>query len=203
MSCCCRPSWHPACCFRAQPLASPAGPCPPHQDLPPTPSCPPHRAAAGSVEPDNFTPARIFTSIAYFALMRFPLIFLPFALVQLSNALVSMRRLTTYFMLEEREDMVEHGEQPGAAGCRGEGAQAWAWAGAGAVAGVGPGLACPGRRLAGMQKRSEASWGMLTALASRPCSSTGQCLHSAAAPWHQHRRRHQHHCPALRCRRAD
>jgi len=36
----------------------------------------------GSVEPDRFTPARIFTSISLFALMRFPLIFLPFALVR-------------------------------------------------------------------------------------------------------------------------
>lgn len=35
----------------------------------------------GSAEPDSFTAATIFTSIAYFSLMRFPLIFLPFALV--------------------------------------------------------------------------------------------------------------------------
>jgi ABC-type multidrug transport system fused ATPase/permease subunit len=35
----------------------------------------------GTVVPSSFTPANIFTSIALFALMRFPLIFLPFALV--------------------------------------------------------------------------------------------------------------------------
>ena len=38
-------------------------------------------AVYGSVEPDSFTPATIFTAIAYFGLMRYPLIFLPFALV--------------------------------------------------------------------------------------------------------------------------
>ncbi len=38
-------------------------------------------ATYGTVQPDDFTPATIFTSIAYFGLMRFPLIFLPFALV--------------------------------------------------------------------------------------------------------------------------
>jgi ATP-binding cassette, subfamily C (CFTR/MRP), member 1 len=67
----------------------------------------------GSVEPQNFTPAAIFTSIALFALMRFPLLFLPFALVQLSNALVSMRRLSQYFLLEERIEAVIEMETPG------------------------------------------------------------------------------------------
>lgn len=33
--------------------------------------------------------------------------------VQLTNALVSMRRLTSYFMLEEREDYVQHVQEPG------------------------------------------------------------------------------------------
>lgn len=63
-------------------------------------------AVYGTVKPEAFTPAAIFTSIALFGLMRFPLIFLPFALVQLSNALVSMRRLTGYFMLEDRVEEV-------------------------------------------------------------------------------------------------
>jgi hypothetical protein len=36
----------------------------------------------GTVVPSSFTPASIFTSISLFALMRFPLIFLPFALVR-------------------------------------------------------------------------------------------------------------------------
>ena len=70
--------------------------------------------AYGAAAPEDFTPANIFTAISLFALMRFPLIFLPFALVQLANALVSMRRLTQYFMLDERDDdLVEEGEAPG------------------------------------------------------------------------------------------
>ena len=39
--------------------------------------------AYGSVEPDAFQPANVFTAISLFAIMRFPLIFLPFALVRL------------------------------------------------------------------------------------------------------------------------
>lgn len=45
--------------------------------------------------------------------MRFPLVFLPFALIQMANALVSMRRLSAYFMLEERSDEVAQLEGPG------------------------------------------------------------------------------------------
>jgi len=41
-------------------------------------------AVYGAVVPNEFTPANIFTAIALFALMRFPLIFLPFALVSIS-----------------------------------------------------------------------------------------------------------------------
>lgn len=65
------------------------------------------------MSPDSFTPASIFTSIALFGLMRFPLVFLPFALIQLSNALVSMRRLSGYFCLEERSEQVELLDHPG------------------------------------------------------------------------------------------
>ena len=39
-------------------------------------------AAYGSAAPNSFTAPHIFSAIAYFAIMRFPLIFLPFALVQ-------------------------------------------------------------------------------------------------------------------------
>ena len=39
-------------------------------------------AAYGSAAPTEFTAPRIFSAIAYFSLMRFPLVFLPFALVQ-------------------------------------------------------------------------------------------------------------------------
>jgi hypothetical protein len=104
-------------------------------------------AAYGSAEPNNFTPNHIFSAIAYFSIMRFPLVrpqnlaeqsgvdepsrilvlpwhrasrtnrspqsdfpatqvFLPFALVQLGNAMVSMRRLNQYLVMEERTDEV-------------------------------------------------------------------------------------------------
>ena len=68
------------------------------------------------MSPDSFTPASIFTSIALFGLMRFPLVFLPFALIQLSNALVSMRRLSAYFCLEERSEEVQRLDHPGELG---------------------------------------------------------------------------------------
>jgi len=67
----------------------------------------------GSVEPDAFQPANVFTAISLFAIMRFPLIFLPFALIQFANALVSMRRLTQFFMLEDRKEVIEDKETPG------------------------------------------------------------------------------------------
>lgn len=41
-------------------------------------------AVYGSVDPAGFTAPRIFASIALFAIMRFPLIFLPFALVEVT-----------------------------------------------------------------------------------------------------------------------
>ena len=61
----------------------------------------------GTVNPDQFTASSVFTSIALFALMRFPLIFLPFALIQLANALVSMRRLSIFYLQENRQENVE------------------------------------------------------------------------------------------------
>ena len=42
-------------------------------------------AAYGSAAPNSFTAPHIFSAIAYFAIMRFPLIFLPFALVQVRS----------------------------------------------------------------------------------------------------------------------
>ena len=41
-------------------------------------------AVYGSVDPAGFTAPRIFASISLFAIMRFPLIFLPFALVEVT-----------------------------------------------------------------------------------------------------------------------
>jgi ABC-type multidrug transport system fused ATPase/permease subunit len=67
----------------------------------------------GSVEPAAFQPANVFTAISLFAIMRFPLIFLPFALIQFANALVSMRRLTQFFMLEDRKEIIVGKETPG------------------------------------------------------------------------------------------
>ena len=42
-------------------------------------------AAYGSAAPNSFTAPHIFSAIAYFAIMRFPLVFLPFALVQVRD----------------------------------------------------------------------------------------------------------------------
>ena len=61
----------------------------------------------GTVNPEAFTASAVFTSISLFALMRFPLIFLPFALIQLANAMVSMRRLSIFYLQENRKDDVE------------------------------------------------------------------------------------------------
>lgn len=47
-------------------------------------------AVYGSVDPDGFTAPRIFASIALFAIMRFPLIFLPFALVEVPPSFASL-----------------------------------------------------------------------------------------------------------------
>eukprot|EP00884_Botryococcus_braunii_P000224 jgi/Botrbrau1/10201/Bobra.116_1s0017.1 len=64
-------------------------------------------AVYGAVSPNNFTAARIFSSIALFGIMRIPLVLLPFALVELGNAFVSLRRLSQYLVMEEREEVVE------------------------------------------------------------------------------------------------
>lgn len=47
-------------------------------------------AVYGSVDPDNFTAPRLFAAISLFAIMRFPLIFLPFALVEVSQLCCAM-----------------------------------------------------------------------------------------------------------------
>ncbi|DBB06529.1 TPA: hypothetical protein ACH3X1_012074 [Trebouxia sp. C0004] len=64
-------------------------------------------AVYGSVDPNGFTAPRIFAAISLFAIMRFPLIFLPFALVEMGNAMVSLRRLSQYLVMEERRDTVQ------------------------------------------------------------------------------------------------
>lgn len=69
--------------------------------------------AYGAANPDAFTVQAIFTSIALFNLMRFPLIMLPFALVQLANAVVSMRRISQFLTLSERHETAEPMEEPG------------------------------------------------------------------------------------------
>ena len=69
--------------------------------------------AYGGANPDAFTVQAIFTSIALFNLMRFPLIMLPFALVQLANAVVSMRRISQFLTLGERHETAEPLDEPG------------------------------------------------------------------------------------------
>jgi len=74
--------------------------------------------AASASHPGQFTPANVFAAIALFALMRLPLILLPFALVEASNALVSSRRLSQFLLLEEREEGNVGGLAGGRAGLR-------------------------------------------------------------------------------------
>ncbi len=69
--------------------------------------------AYGAANPDNFSVQAVFTSIALFNLMRFPLIMLPFALVQLANAIVSMRRISQFLSLGERREQAEVMEEKG------------------------------------------------------------------------------------------
>lgn len=69
--------------------------------------------AYGTAAPNAFQPSNVFTAISLFALMRAPLFFLPFALIQMVNAMVSMRRLTQYFLLEDRKDTVNEMEDVG------------------------------------------------------------------------------------------
>ena len=45
--------------------------------------------------------------------MRMPLIMLPFAFLQLANALVSLRRLSAFLLAEDRVEYVERLERPG------------------------------------------------------------------------------------------
>ena len=60
-------------------------------------------AAFGAVAPNRFTPAVVFSSLALFALMRLPLVLLPFAAVEAGNAAVSARRIGAFLMLPERD----------------------------------------------------------------------------------------------------
>lgn len=61
-------------------------------------------AVYGTAEPGRFTPQHIFTAVAYFNMIRTPLIMLPFALVQGGIALVSLSRLSAFLLLPEREE---------------------------------------------------------------------------------------------------
>ncbi|KAK3198556.1 hypothetical protein Dsin_021971 [Dipteronia sinensis] len=50
----------------------------------------------------NLTPARAFTSLSLFAVLRFPLFMLPNIITQVVNANVSLKRLEDLFLAEER-----------------------------------------------------------------------------------------------------
>ncbi|KAK0578361.1 hypothetical protein LWI29_009118 [Acer saccharum] len=50
----------------------------------------------------NLTPARAFTSLSLFAVLRFPLFLLPNTITQVVNANVSLKRLEDLFLAEER-----------------------------------------------------------------------------------------------------
>eukprot|EP01025_Chloroclados_australasicus_P037639 TRINITY_DN3846_c0_g4_i1.p1 TRINITY_DN3846_c0_g4~~TRINITY_DN3846_c0_g4_i1.p1 ORF type:complete len:1422 (-),score=137.95 TRINITY_DN3846_c0_g4_i1:223-4488(-) len=70
-------------------------------------------AVYGSVKPQELTPAKVFASIALFAMLRFPLAFLQFAVVQFGNAWVSLRRISQFLVQEEYQDYAETLDSPG------------------------------------------------------------------------------------------
>ncbi|KAK6917100.1 ABC transporter-like, ATP-binding domain [Dillenia turbinata] len=61
----------------------------------------------------NLTPARAFTSLSLFAVLRFPLFMLPSIITQVVNANVSLKRLEELFMTEERILLPNPPLQPG------------------------------------------------------------------------------------------
>jgi len=101
-------------------------------------------AAYGSAAPREFTAPRVFAAIALFSLMRFPLILLPFTLVEAGNAAVSARRLSQFLSMEEREGGDGRGLDPpdweGGLGVQIKGGQFyWPEGGAPVGGGVAPG----------------------------------------------------------------
>lgn len=57
------------------------------------------------MNPEDFTPARVFTALGLLALVRMPLGMLPMALKGLADARASFQRLQRFLLLEEREDV--------------------------------------------------------------------------------------------------
>jgi hypothetical protein len=61
------------------------------------------------------TPAKAFTTVALFNIMRFPFAFLPMGLLQYIQSAISLRRLTAYLLLPELDQVVIPRPPPGSA----------------------------------------------------------------------------------------
>jgi len=61
------------------------------------------------------TPAKAFTTVALFNIMRFPFAFLPMGLLQYIQSAISLRRLTAYLLLPELDQVVIQQPPPGSA----------------------------------------------------------------------------------------
>jgi ABC-type multidrug transport system fused ATPase/permease subunit len=57
------------------------------------------------IQDDPLTPAKAFTTVALFNIMRFPFAFLPMGLLQYIQSAISLRRLTAYLLLPELEQI--------------------------------------------------------------------------------------------------
>ena len=75
-----------------------------------------------SLTNDNLTAARLYTALSCFNLIRFPLVFLPFMLIQFLNAKVAAGRLTAFLTAEEAELLNDNDNDQGMAGTTGDGA---------------------------------------------------------------------------------
>ena len=60
------------------------------------------------------TPAKAFTTVALFNILRFPFAFLPMGLLQCIQSRISLRRLTSYLLLPELETVTLSDPPPGA-----------------------------------------------------------------------------------------
>jgi len=60
------------------------------------------------------TPAKAFTTVALFNILRFPFAFLPMGLLQCIQSRISLRRLTSYLLLPELETVTVSDPPPGA-----------------------------------------------------------------------------------------
>jgi ATP-binding cassette subfamily C (CFTR/MRP) protein 1 len=66
------------------------------------------------IQDEPLTPAKAFTTVALFNIMRLPFAFLPMGLLQYSQSAISLRRLKEYLLLPELEEVTLPVPPPGA-----------------------------------------------------------------------------------------